>query len=169
MARSLAKAGSGGVNATDRAWWAKVQAFAGDLLLNSGGLAIGSGSKKKILIANTVYAMFDGVLAKKTTAELTLTTAHNVANAKFNVLVVTMTADGTCTVTAGTEGASIGAVVFPAIPASSVVLGFVIINPTGTGGFVGGTTDLDDATVVPNAVYVNTPFPASWKNLETLS
>lgn len=31
----------------------------------------------------------------------------------------------------------------------------MIINPTGTGDFVGGTTALDDATVVPNAVYLN--------------
>jgi hypothetical protein len=35
------------------------------------------------------------------------------------------------------------------------MIGFVIINPTGTGPFVGGTTALDDATVVPNAVFVN--------------
>ena len=27
----------------------------------------------------------------------------------------------------------------------------------GTGNFVGGTTALDDATVIPTAVYVNTP------------
>ena len=33
---------------------------------------------------------------------------------------------------------------------------FVIIHPTGTGDFVGGTTPIDDATKVPNAVYANT-------------
>lgn len=137
----------------------KLQANAVDLILNSGGLAIGSGSKKAVKIANSVYALVDGVLVLKTTAEKALTTANNVANAKFNVIVLTMTADGTVTATSGTEGATIGAVIFPAVPAASVVLGFVIINPTGTGGFVGGTTDLDDATVVPNAVYVNTPYP----------
>lgn len=169
MARSIDKSAPDGVHATSRSWWAKVQAFAGDLLLNSGGLAIGSGSKKKILIANTVYTLHDGVLAKKTTAELTLTTAHNVANAKFNVLLVSVDSAGNATVTAGTEGATLGAVVMPAVPAGNAALGFVIINPTGTGGFVGGTTDLDDATVAPNAVYVNTPFPARWKDLETLS
>jgi hypothetical protein len=57
----------------------------------------------------------------------------------------------------GTEATLIGGVVWPTIPDGSVVLGFVILNPTGTGGFVGGTTDLDDATVVPNAVYIDTP------------
>lgn len=55
----------------------------------------------------------------------------------------------------GTEGASLGAVAFPAV-ADSEVVGVVIINPTGTGNFVGGTTPPDDSTVVPNAVYVNT-------------
>lgn len=169
MARSIAYSFPHGVHAAARTAWAKVQAFTGDLLLNSGGLAIGSGSKKKILIANTIYTLHDGVLAKKTTAELTLTTAHNVANAKFNVLLVSVNSSGTATVTAGTEGATLGAVVFPAVPSGDACVGFVIINPTGTGGFVGGTTDLDDATVVPNAVYVNTPFPARWKDLETLA
>lgn len=38
-------------------------------------------------------------------------------------------------------------------------IGFTIINPTGTGNLVGGITPIDDATVVPNAVHVNTPFP----------
>lgn len=168
MGRTLATDVGGGSNAHMREVLGKFQVALTDVLLNSGGLAIGSGSKKKILVASTVYAMLNGVLVKKTTAELTLTTAHNVANAKFNVLMVTMDAAGTQTVTAGTEGASLGAVVLPAVPSGSVCLGFVIINPTGTGGFVGGTTDLDDATVVPNAVYVNAPFPFGVQNLLTL-
>ena len=130
-----------------------------DYCLTSAGLAIGSGSKKKVLIANTVYASIGGALIKKTTAEITLTSANNVANAKFNVIVLSMDAAGTVTPTNGTEAATIGAVVFPAVPADEVVLGFVIVNPTGTGGFVGGTTDLDDATVAPNAVYINTIAP----------
>lgn len=129
-----------------------------DYTLTSAGLAIGT-AKAKILIANTVYASIGGALVKKTTAEITLTTANNVANAKFNVIVLTMNASGTVTATNGTAGDTLGAVVFPAVPADQVVLGFVIINPTGTGGFVGGTTELDDGTVVPNAVYINTLSP----------
>ncbi len=125
-----------------------------DMLLTTGGLTIGSSSKKAVKIANTIYALIDGVLVKKTTAEIAL--SGTVTNAKFNVFVLSMVAGGTVTATMGTEGATIGAVVFPAVPASSIVIGFVIVNPTGTGNFVGATTDLDDATVVPNAVYVNT-------------
>ena len=45
------------------------------------------------------------------------------------------------------------------IASGSAVIGFHHREPDGTGGdFVGGTTELDDATVVPNAVYVNTRY-----------
>lgn len=147
-----------GVNTSDKTLQTamnNIQDVISDMLLNTGGLAIGT-AKAKVKIANTIYALFSGVLAKKTTAEITL--SGTVTNAKFNVYVLTMQSDGTVTATMGTEGATIGAVVFPAVPSGEVVLGFVIVNPTGTGGFVGGTTELDDATVVPNAVYVNTPY-----------
>ena len=137
----------------------KLQGYVTDAVFSSAGLAIGSGSKKKIKIANTVYSYINGVFVTKTTEEETLTSAHNVTNAKFNVLVVSMSSAGTVTVSAGTEGATLAAVVAPTIPTDNVVLGFVIINPTGTGNFVGGTTDLDDATVAPGAVYVNTTYP----------
>jgi hypothetical protein len=135
----------------------KLQINAVDMLLNSGGLAIGSSAKAKVLIASTIYALINGVLVKKTTAEIAL--SGTVTNAKFNVFVLSVNASGTVTATMGTEGAAIGSVVFPAVPEGQAVIGFVIINPTGTGNFVGGTTELGDATVAPNAVYVNTPFP----------
>jgi len=48
------------------------------------------------------------------------------------------------------------------------MIGFAIINPTGTGNFVGGTTPLDDATVVPNAVYIDTPYPLDPVNMLSL-
>lgn len=65
----------------------------------------------------------------------------------------------------GTEGATFAAVVFPPFPEGKTLLGFVIINPTGTGNFVGGTDALDDGTVVPNAVYISPvgPFDPSVK------
>jgi len=70
-----------------------------------------------------------------------------------------MNTGGTVTATMGTEASTLAGVIMPALPNGDAMVGFVIVNPTGTGNFVGGTTDLDDATVVPNAVYVNTPFP----------
>ncbi len=136
-----------------------LQVNAVDMLLNTGGLAIGTGSKAKILIANTIYAMIDGVLAKKTTAEIAFTaTTHDVANAKFAVFLLSMNVSGTVTLTKSADAATLAAVVFPTVPSGEVALGFVIINPTGTGIFDASSTALDDGTVVPNAVYVNTPY-----------
>lgn len=162
MAKSIAVDNVVTAQASFRTALGKVQQNLTDFVLNSAALAIGT-AKAKVLIANTIYALIDGVLVKKATAEIVL--SGTVVNAKFNVFVLTMTAGGTVTATMGTAGATIGAVVFPAVPADSVVIGFVIVNPTGTGNFVGATTELDDATVVPNAVYVNTPFPFNQNTL----
>jgi hypothetical protein len=82
-----------------------------------------------------------------------------VTNAKFNVFVHTVADDGTGVQTMktymGTEGATRAAVKFPAIPANEVPFGITEIHPTGAGNFVGGTTALDDAGVVPNAVFIS--------------
>jgi len=155
MARTIAK-GVGTSSQDMQNALGELQKGVTDAVLNTAGLAIGSSAKAKVLIANTIYASINGVLVKKTTAEIAL--SGTVTNAKFNVFVLSLAADGTVTATMGTEGATIGAVVFPALPASDVMIGFVIINPTGTGNFVGATTELGDATVAPNAVYVNSPF-----------
>jgi hypothetical protein len=135
----------------------KLQRPVSALVLNSAGLTIGSSSKPKVKIANTTYAIVDGVLAKKTTAEITI--AGTITNAKFNVFLLLIDSAGTVTAVAGTQAATLAGVVFPTVATGLAVIGFVIVNPTGTGDFVAGTTDLDDATVVPNAVYINTPFP----------
>jgi len=78
-----------------------------------------------------------------------------VSNAAFNVYVFYVDEDGTRTSKMGTEGATLAAVKWPQMDARKAVIGFVVINPTGTGDFVGGTTALDDGTVVPNAAYVS--------------
>lgn len=138
----------------------KLQTNVVDLVLSSAALAIGSSSKKKVKIANTIYYMIDGVMYSKTTEEVAFTaTTHDVANAKFAVFVLSIDAAGTVTITKSADADTLAEVVFPTVPADEVVIGFVIINPTGTGAFDATSTDLDDATVVPNAVYVNTPYP----------
>lgn len=132
----------------------EIQGALVDRVLTSAGLAIGTGSKKKVKIVNDTYAYVDGTLVKVDAAtEVAL--SGTVTNAKFNVYVLTVNSAGTVTATMGTEGATLGAVVMPAVPADEAMVGFVIINPTGTGNFVGATTDLDDGTVTPGAVYVN--------------
>ena len=158
MAKSITLQMPTGTDANFRSFIAKVQALAVDVCLSSAGLAIGTGSKKKVKVVNDTRYTANGVMGLVAAAsEVTL--AGTITNAKFNVYVISVTSAGVVSAAMGTEGATLGAVVFPTVPADSAVLGFVIVNPTGTGNFVGGTTDLDDGTVVPNAVYVNTPFP----------
>lgn len=144
----------------------KLQRPVSSIVLNSAGLAIGSSSKPKVKIANTTYAYVEGVLAKKTTAEITLP-ASTVTNAKFNIFVLCMDSSGTVTALAGTQAATLAGVIFPTVLSATAVIGFVIVNPTGTGDFVAATNDLDDATIAPNAVYINTPF-AFLPGMETI-
>ena len=79
-----------------------------------------------------------------------------VVNGTFNIFAFFISNAGVASTVMGTAGATLAAVVPPVIPQNSAMLGFVIINPTGTGNFTGNTTNLDDGTVVPNAVFVNT-------------
>lgn len=131
-----------------------------------GALAIHGSASLVAKTVNTVYFMLDGQLYSKAASDMP-TLAGTVVNATFNVFVFTVNAAGTLAALMGTAGATLGAVVFPTIPDETVSLGFIIVNPTGTGNFVGGTTALDDATVVPNVVYVNSDlaFNASLSNL----
>jgi hypothetical protein len=144
----------------------KLQRVLSGILLNTAALAIGTAANHKVKVVNTIYAYIEGVLVKKTSAEVTL--SGTVTNAKFNVFVITLNAAGTLAASMGTEASTIGGVVFPTITDGAVVVGFVIVNPTGTGNFVGGTTALDDGTVAPNAVYINTPFPFIPKLAESI-
>lgn len=106
---------------------------------------------------------------KAATADLiTLTTASNVTNAKFNVTVFTINSAGTITNRPGVEGATLAAIAWPTLPADEAVFSILVINPTGTGGFVGGTTPLADATVVPNAVYLNPLGAGSYSAIANL-
>jgi len=146
-------------DATLRAALLKIQSASVDFLMSTGGLAIKAGGSALVKAATLCKAFVNGVLVSIAANTDMAALAGTVTNAKFNVFVFYINSAGTVGTAMGTEGATLGAVVFPTVPADSAVIGFVIINPTGTGNFVGGTTALDDATVVPNAVYVNTPFP----------
>lgn len=124
--------------------------------LTSAVLAIKAGSSA--LVKSTEIGIYSvrGVLV--TTADNTDMAALSgtVTNALFNVYCFFINAAGTLTSAMGTEGTTLALVRWPVIPNNAAMIGFVIINPTGTGNFVGGTTALDDGTVVPGAIYVNT-------------
>ncbi len=125
--------------------------------LTHAGLVITATAGKKVpkIGATDFYALIKGVLVKKAAGTDMAALIGTVTNAKFNIFCHMINGDGTLTTSMGTEGATLAAVKFPAIPDDVALLGITIINPTGTGNFVGNTTALDDATVVPNAVYLS--------------
>jgi len=126
--------------------------------LTSAGLRIHGGSASAVVQGHTVmYAICQGILVTKPADTDMAALAGTVVNGTFNVFCHFIDQSGNLTTLMGIAGATLGAVVFPQFPETKAILGFTIINPTGTGNFVGGTTALDDATVVPNAVFVNTP------------
>lgn len=125
--------------------------------LNSAGLVIKAGGSALAKIgASDWYGFAKGALVKKAAATDMPALSGTVTNAKFNVFVFTVDSAGTVSSAMGTEGATLATVKFPPLTPDNCVIGFVIINPTGTGNFVGGTTALDDVTVAPNAVYIST-------------
>jgi hypothetical protein len=129
------------------------------ILFTTGGLAIKAGGGTLVKAGTLCKAVAGGVLFSIAANTDAAALVGTVTNAKFNVFAFFAGSDGTIHSSMGTEGAALVNVVFPTIMENHAIIGFVIINPTGTGDFVGGTTALDDSTVVPNAVYVNTVGP----------
>ena len=124
--------------------------------LNSAGLVIKTGGSAIVKTgASDWYGLVKGKLVKKAAATDMPALVGTVVNATFNVYVFDVDAAGTVTSSMGTPGATLVAVRFPELKKEQTRIGFIIVNPTGTGNFVGGTTALDDATVAPNVVYIN--------------
>ena len=140
----------------------------GNFAIQGAGLTIGT-TKPKLTSGTAWYGTVGGILVKKaaTTDLITLTTASNCTNAKFNVTVFTINSSGTITNRAGIEGSSLATISWPTLPSTEAVFGILIVNPTG-GNFVGGTTDLNDATVQPNAVYLNPVGAGSYSAIANL-
>jgi len=123
--------------------------------LNGGGIAMIADDKTDLENASAaIVYMVDGVLYTLDADENFALVGTVTADA-FNVYVLTADDEGDTHGRMGTEGATLADVVLPDVPEGEVAVGLVIVNPTGTGNFVGGTTELDDATVVPNAVVVD--------------
>lgn len=78
-----------------------------------------------------------------------------VANAKFNVFVFSVDKASAVTVQMGVEGVTEAAIRWPKLDQRKAIVGFIIVNPTGAGDFVGNTTALDSAGVVPNVAFIS--------------
>lgn len=82
--------------------------------------------------------------------------AGTVANGQYGMWEIRTASNGTTMTTAkGTDAATKSGIVLPAGSNALITLGFIIVHPSGTGDFVGGTTGLADGTVVPNTEYYN--------------
>ncbi len=129
--------------------------------LTSGALVIKAGSSALAKTGSVVLmCIASGVLVKKAAATDMPALVGTVTNLTFNVFCFFIDRAGNLTSAMGTAGATLALVKFPAIPEGKAMIGFISVNPTGTGDFVGGTTALDDATVFTTAatdvLYVNT-------------
>lgn len=123
-------------------------------ILTDPGLAIKASSSALAKHANTIYAIVDGVLVKKTTGDMPAI-AGTIPTDTFGLFVWVIESSGTLSQLTVAKGATLADIVLPDFPVNKTVVGALIIAPTGTGDFVGGTTALDDATVVPAAVYLD--------------
>lgn len=126
------------------------------LVVTTAGLVInGAGTKVAKIGATDCYFFANGIPGKLAAAAVMPALVGTVLNGAFNVFALFVDSAGTVTSAIGTAGSTYAKVVFPQLSSRKAFLGFIIINPTGTGNFVGGTTNLDDGTVVPNAVFIS--------------
>lgn len=124
--------------------------------LSTAGLVIKAGSSALAKTGSTItHYIANGVKGRIAGSTDMPALVGTVTNAKFNVFVFTVDSGGTVRVQIGVEGATEAAIKWPVLDQKRAILGMIIINPTGTGNFVGGTTALDDVTVVPNAQYIS--------------
>ncbi len=124
--------------------------------LTTAGLVIKTAGSALVKTgAAACYVLANGSLRSIAAATDMPALVGTVTNATFNCYAFFVDQGGTVTSQMGIAGSTLATMALPPLPKNKALLGFVIINPTGTGNFVGGTTPLDDATVVPNAVYIN--------------
>lgn len=121
--------------------------------LSSAGLAIGTVSKAKVLIANTVTYLSDGIFKSKTTAEVAFTaTTHDIpANASTvqeAMYLVMLAADGTPSLVMGDIATGSGNAKLPAIPSTGTPIGAVrVAVAAGATSFDASTDELDEAHI----------------------
>lgn len=116
--------------------------------LNSAGLVIKAAAAKVAKTGSSdFYAVVDGALVTIAAGtDMPALTGISIGAGKYNVVCFFVDKAGTVTASAGTEGAAIANVVWPAFPAKQALVGALLI--TYASAFTGGTTALDTATTV---------------------
>lgn len=138
--------------------------------LSSAGLAIGSSSKKAVLIANTVNYLVDGVFCAKTTAEIAFTAttddiAASAASVQEACYLLCLTSNGTASWVKGAVATGAGNAIVPEIPSGKTAIGYVrIAVAVGTTIFNATTDELDAGHLTVTYVnlgYVNNSFESA--------
>lgn len=116
--------------------------------LSSAGLVIKAGGSTLAKIgASDFYAVANGKLVKiAASTDMPALTGITIAANTFNVVCFFVDAAGVVTAAQGTQGSTLGNVVFPQFTKNKALVGFLIITYNST--FTGGTTPLDTATTV---------------------
>lgn len=135
------------------------------MTLSAAGLAIGTGSKAKVLITNTVVYQKAGRIYQKTTAEIAFTaTTHDIAadagSTRAAIYLLSLDTAGTATITKGTEAATVAACTVPATPAGNIPIGYVGIQIAAGVTPFDASTDLLDAGHITDT-YVDLCYNAS--------
>lgn len=104
--------------------------------------------------ASDYYYMVKGKVLKLESDSTMGALSGTVLQDTNNIFVFMIDENGNTTTRMGTGAAALSNVVWPVTPSDQAIVGLVIISPVG-GNFIGGTTALDDVTVVPNAVFIN--------------
>jgi hypothetical protein len=133
----------------------KIQRRQCNMVFNTAGLAIKTGSSALAKSVNTINFIIDGVFAQKAAADMAALSGDTVADGSKNIYVFTVQVDGTLKTYAGTASTSLAGIIWPTIADGEAVIGFLVVATSGA-TFVPGTTALDAGTVT--ATYVNTPF-----------
>jgi hypothetical protein len=119
--------------------------------LTTAGLVIKAGGSTLAKTgAADFYASVKGILVKiAASTDMTALTGLVISANNFNVACFFVDSAGVVTVAFGTQGATLGAVVFPQFAPgmnNKALIGFLLITHSAT--FTGGTTALDTATTV---------------------
>jgi len=130
-------------------------------LLSSPSLYIGSNPMQVANIAFT-FNVTGATVSKAAVTAGTALVAGTIPQNKWGIYAFTIVAGGTITCAAGagngagysTEAAAIAGL--PSTAAASVLMGYVTVMSTDAGGFIQGTSNLNDAVVTAN--YYNSPI-----------
>jgi hypothetical protein len=123
--------------------------------LNSAGAAVSSAAAVTWKTSNTIFAMVNGVLQTKTTANFPALTGYNLTSAQVGLIVGTVDGSGNLGAVYATPAATLGQLVMPVVPFNQAAVAVVVLNTAAT--FTGGTTAMDTSGIS----YINIVGPFS--------